>query len=74
MFSRIFSREPKKSIPDPKDLLIDELKAENLMLKTKERDFNQVHSELLELQFRFKIINEEKLRLEIQIKIEKNCY
>lgn len=68
MFSRIFSREPKKSIPDPKDLLIDELKAENLMLKTKERDFNQVHSELLELQFRFKIINEEKLRLEIQLK------
>ena len=47
---------------DQKDVLISQLKAENFELKQKERDYGILNSQLLDLEHRFKLLQEEKAR------------
>lgn len=44
--------------------MIAQLKAENFELKQKERDYNLLNSQLMDLEHRFKLLQEEKDRLE----------
>ena len=49
---------------DPRDGLISQLRAENEELKQNERDFVQMHNQLLDIEHSFKLLQDEKYRTE----------
>lgn len=49
---------------DQKDIVIAQLKAENFEYRQKEKDYNSLHKALLDLEHRYKLLQEEKNRTE----------
>ena len=49
---------------DSKDILVAQLKADNFDLRQKQRDYNILNSQLVDLENRFKLLQDEKFRAE----------
>lgn len=65
-YSRYFS--PSQVESDQKDLLISQIKAEIFELKQNERDYLDLASQLRNIEHRYNLLQEEKLRAEVDFK------
>jgi len=65
-YSRYFS--PSQVESDQKDLLISQIKAEIFELKQNERDYLDLASQLRSIEHRYNLLQEEKLRAEVDFK------
>eukprot|EP00350_Pseudokeronopsis_sp_OXSARD2_P011575 CAMPEP_0170543760 /NCGR_PEP_ID=MMETSP0211-20121228/2768_1 /TAXON_ID=311385 /ORGANISM="Pseudokeronopsis sp., Strain OXSARD2" /LENGTH=141 /DNA_ID=CAMNT_0010847221 /DNA_START=18 /DNA_END=443 /DNA_ORIENTATION=+ len=68
----MYGLDPVKVENQQKDLIIAQLKAEAFELRQKERDYRQLHEQLMNLQHKFSLQEDEKKRNEndLQSKIE----
>jgi len=64
----------KKIESDQKDIIIAQLKAENFELKQKDKDYSLIHSQVLDLEHKIKLISEEKTMSELQQKEKEELY
>ena len=64
----------KKIESDQKDIIIAQLKAENFELKQKDKDYAIIHSQVLDLEHKIKLLSEEKFKTELQQKEKEELY
>jgi len=64
----------KKIESDHKDIIIAQLKAENFELKQKDKDYAIIHSQVLDLEHKIKLLSEEKFKTELQQKEKEELY